>query len=116
MADEVSKRGRVMRLPLRLDRGLLTIVDADNETVCSAIIVDVDRIDAKSAENLQRLVDSANALRLLIPEARQHFAENPLQLAMNLTEVALQAIRDEAEADPQTHFGPGPLGLVKRIS
>lgn len=97
-----------MRLPLHLDRGILTIVDADGETVCSAMLSNVDRIDAESAEKLQRLVESANAMRLVVPESRRHFAEEPLKLALKLS------IANES-GDPQTHFGPGPLGIVKGI-
>lgn len=106
-----------MRLPLKLDRGILTIVDADGETVCSAMISNVDRIDQQSAEKLQRLVESANAMRLVIPEARQHFADEPLQLALAITALAVGRIRQEdGDPDPQTHFGPGPLGIVKEIT
>jgi hypothetical protein len=92
-----------MKLPLRLDVNILTVLDAENETVCSAYIGRSDRWNAEQERNLRRLVAAANFTQFCDVDGMERLGTLPMEDALRLS------------LDPETHFGhgPGPRGLVR---
>lgn len=98
-----------MKLPIKLDPGILTAFDALGETIFSAPLSPIaskfyDNLHAQRAQEMRRVIACVNFCEHLSTEGMERMGQMPLLTALQLSLIDLDKLP-----------GRGPMGLVRNL-